>query len=352
MFSRRFAVAGYLEIPVTKAKNLRIRADWILWIVLVLSCILLGGLRYNVGTDYTEYVKVFERIVKNPEYTNYMEEGYLSLNRLVATFTNDPVAIMFVTCSIIVFFAIYRIARSSKFVPLSLFMFFTFYLTTFNTIRQGLAVAICFFSMDFFKNDKWLQGFLSIALAMTFHKTAIIMLVVFVSMRVHYNWRFYFLAAVAFATLAFGGMRLVNPIIQVFYKDYALQDLTVADMFRNISPVQVALCGIYTVLANMYKKQMLQRSKGNILYINICIVYLLCNVFLTWLPEWNRLNDYFNILFALIIPEIISCEPNRKLRLLYYGVIWGSMGLFWFLPMLMGNVDGLIVSYYTSVLGK
>ena len=69
---------------------------------------------------------------------------------------------------------------------------------------------------------------------------------------------------------------------------------------------------------------MLQAKKGNIVYINAAIFTFAMYALLFWFPMWSRLNLYFIGLFALIVPEAVSCEKDRKMRIFYYCLLYTS----------------------------
>ena len=60
---------------------------------------------------------------------------------------------------------------------------------------------------------------------------------------------------------------------------------------------------------------------------------------LFWFPMWSRLNLYFIGLFALIVPEAVSCEKDRKMRIFYYAGILAILLFFYIVPTLAGGGD-------------
>ena len=103
------------------------------------------------------------------------------------------------------------------------------------------------------------------------------------------------------------------------------------------------------ILCLMYYKPMLQAKKGNIVYINAAIFTFAMYALLFWFPMWSRLNLYFIGLFALIVPEAVSCEKDRKMRIFYYAGILAILLFFYIVPTLAGGGDWYYATYFDKL---
>ena len=307
-----------------------------LWIVILLILVLFGGLRYGVGTDYESYCNIFVNIYKDwyDILYNGTERGYVWLNRLLTLFTNDPQWIIFVSNFIICLIGVHCLRKYCRFAPFGLFIFFTtLYYYAFNLIRQGMAAAFIMLAVCLARDRKWVRSLLVCLVAVLFHKTALMMLPVIILMQFKWSppWYFAFFAVAVLCTLFRDNITYF--LISTFYPNN-LGDA--AAYTFDFSPTQVILCAIYMALCLFYFRQMLAGNKGNILYINFAILIFGSYTFFFWIPMWSRLNLYFIGLYAVIVPEAVSCEPDRKVRMLYYGVMLAILLFFYIAPSLIG----------------
>jgi len=318
-------------------KEYKVSLAFFLWGFIFAIFILFGGLRYNVGTDFESYCQIFTDICKDWDDVLYggTERGYVWLNRIVSLYTSDPQWIIFITNAIISVFGLTCICKFSRFTPISLYIFYTtIYYQGFNLIRQGIACAIVLLAFGYARQQKMLQCVLLILFATLFHRTALIVLPVIILMQIPVNQAIYFLY-LAVASLAFFLKEQINTFLLRFYPSAA--DATSAYLYEEFSPVQVILCLIYVILCLIYYKKLLEKDRRNILYINMSVLLLGLYTCFYWIPMWGRLQLYFIGFYALILPEIISCEKSRILRIIYYTVIWGIMLFFYMVPVLMSG---------------
>ena len=318
-------------------REYRVSMAFLFWFVIFAIFLLFGGLRYKVGTDFESYCEIFTNICEDWDDVLYggTERGYVWLNRIVSLYTNDPQWIIFITNAIICVFGLSCICKFSGFVPISLYIFYTtIYYQGFNLIRQGIACAIILLAFGYARQNKMIHCVLLVLFATLFHRTAWIVFPVIVLMRLPFNQAVYFLY-LAVASLAFFLKEQINAFLLRFYPSAA--NASSSYLYEEFSPVQVILCLIYVILCLMYYKKLLAKDKRNILYINMCVLLFGVYTCFYWIPMWGRLQLYFICFYALILPEIISCEESRILRIVYYAMIWGIMLFFYMVPVLMSG---------------
>ena len=297
----------------------------IFWSAAFLVLVLFGGLRYYVGTDFESYYNIFLDICEDWYEKRYRgtESGFIWLNRILSLYTENPQWLIFVTNGFVSFFCIWAVVKESKFVPFSLYILFTtLYYQSFNLIRQGMACSLVLVAFTCAKRRKWLRCYGLILSAVLFHKTALIALPLMFLMQFRYSRKVY---GAFFVLAALGGL-LRGPLTGLLLRFYpSAADLTNSYLYEDFSRVQVFLCLIYVVLCFLYYERMLQKDKGNIIYINFAVLLLGVYAFFYWIPMWGRLQLYFIGFFALIVPEVIACEESKYLRILYYTAVWGFL---------------------------
>lgn len=160
----------------------------LVWVVVIwLLFMLTAGMRYRIGTDSIRYEAYFNQIpglteigarhFNDAAYARFAP-GYILLNSVVKTFSEDFTAFQFVhsiiVCSVVVFF-FYRNARNLFFALLIFYVFQYLNLTT-EVLRESLAVSVFLLAWPFFRDSKWIKWYLMSILALFFHVSAIMML--------------------------------------------------------------------------------------------------------------------------------------------------------------------------------
>jgi len=148
--------------------------------------VLVAGLRDgSVGTDSVYYLIFFDRITSFDEVVKYgndtLEYGYWTLNWLVHYLSDQYMALFFAIATIVIGCYLRAIFENSRNVAISLFLFISMghYTFFFNGARQGIACAICSLAIKPLIDRNIWKYLGCVALAVTFHKTAIIMVPVY-----------------------------------------------------------------------------------------------------------------------------------------------------------------------------
>jgi transmembrane protein EpsG len=156
------------------------RKNKIITTVSLLIPILIGSLRYGVGTDYFTYVSLFENI-KNQSFTDYItdgptEIGFYVLGKLSHLITGNE-TFLFASFSVLTVLFFYLGLKNYKLAhkPLIFFLFLlTIYPGSFNIMRQSAAAAICFYAFSFILNRKPIKFTFWALIATTLHTSALI----------------------------------------------------------------------------------------------------------------------------------------------------------------------------------
>lgn len=138
--------------------------------------ILMAALRYNVGTDFSTYVNMYNEI-KNFD-VNIVEGLFFVVCKIAIALGN--VQYMFAIYSILTIILVYKALEYNKDkYSLSLMFFlylFIYFATSFNIIRQALAVAIVFYSYRYLTEKKLKKFVFWVLIASLAHKTALFFL--------------------------------------------------------------------------------------------------------------------------------------------------------------------------------
>lgn len=157
----------------------------ILLLVLIVVMSLLPAFRsIDVGTDTSNYVEMFQQFGSSNFYELFeypTEKGYVLLNYFSSIFLSSFNSFFLLFYFLLFGNFIYFFSKNSNFLSLSLLVFLTlgFYLSSFNIMRQMIAISVCLLSLRYVFNREFLKFTLMIILSSLFHTTALIFLLVY-----------------------------------------------------------------------------------------------------------------------------------------------------------------------------
>lgn len=285
-------------------------------------------IRYDVGWDYMNYYD----IAKNPESDmDFMRFSFFWKG--IILFANSckyPELAIIIPSILIYLFTFAGIYLSRKGdeekITYSLLVYALwpyFYLSTFSTIRQGLAIAICLLIYPLLKRRKILWAILLFVFNIAVHPSSVVSLIMFplILRNYHISMKGVFISigvgvfvlTIASVLLSFVGM----------YMNYLQGG---ADFGKGLA-VLLIMIGI-ALLWCMY---IAQKQNVDIEYIGIVIISLFIEaaIYLLGLPSvMARVLSYFSILMIFVLFDAVCLIDYRLSRLV---VIAMSLLFFWYL---------------------
>ena len=271
-----------------------------------LQCILISAVRYRVGYDYSMYaIGFFKMVIKGFSKMSYLdwEIGYILLNKIVGIFTAQPGAIMVVTSVIIMAGPAYLIARYSKNVYLSVFLYVNLYLfyLDMNYLRQAIAMSILCFAYGFLRDKKFWRFLLLVIIASTFHFTAIYMIPVYFVCLLKINSRtllLYLFGLFYYFMLSDGFLKFLLSRFHTEYLDSKYIKLGITPTFA-VYPLILALAA---VILSYYVKNIPRNLE---LSIHLTLMMGFWQVVMTKHSLFERFSYYTMIFVVLAVPEMI-----------------------------------------------
>jgi hypothetical protein len=148
-----------------------------------MAIILLIGLRWETGTDWFPYYKIFYTMDTSADYDSVVfgiDYGYILLNRLVHFFTEDYTIFLLVDALLAVGAVYIFIERSTKFPCMGIFLFYTSYAITHFMGSNRRMIAIGFTCLAFLflarhrrMSEKWLGWAAPLGIATLMHRTSL-----------------------------------------------------------------------------------------------------------------------------------------------------------------------------------
>ena len=272
---------------------------------------LLLALRHNtVGNDYGTYSYYFDAI-SNTEWGSLfsldMEMGYVLLNKVVSVFTDNFQWFLAVSSAIIVLPIWYVYRKHSEDAPMTILLFVNAatFVMFFSGIRQSIAIAIGCLAFECARNKKWIKFLITVVVAMLFHQSAFILLLLYpvCHYRLSRKSFFYFLPAYL--------------ILIIFNRQIFSVLLTVSGMYTE---TRMSSTGAYTTLIlfalfavySMVIPDENRLDKTGRMFRNILLFSLAIQMFAPVHNTVMRLNYYFIIFMPLLIPKIIRYHDEKQ----------------------------------------
>lgn len=273
---------------------------------------MLSALRsYEVGVDTKTYVSIFHNL--STDGYSRMEPGFRLYCRLLYRISSNPRILLVVTSFFCIGAISYFIYKNSKAVFLSvlLLIFFNYYFSSMNLLRQYIAIAIGCIAYSFFRKRK-LFFFLFVLLAASFHYSAI---VIILWMLVPYfkkiNKKIVLIAMVAgyivyqnLDQLILLAIRLFPQYASMYIGSMYFEGNTFGSYFEMAKMV-LALC-----LVIYFGKK--SNSDDSFFYSTILSMALIAQLLSLKINIMARFMPYFSIFEIIAIPNVLAASSKKK----------------------------------------
>lgn len=330
--------------------------------------ILIGGLRYRLGTDTVMYERsynVFPDFFQfisgdfkstDPEFDRF-GTGFIFLGSIPKTFANDFFLLQLFQAAFvnILIFKFFRDYSPAKFLSVLLYFIIVYFYFIFEIMREACAVAMFLFAWKYYINSKWKKYYLCAIIAVLFHTSALLVLILpilklpGVRNIFRINLRFLIILFSFTLLLSYLYMRFFEffELINLFdiseyaekYSDNYLAEETDRSMAEII--IYVILYCMLPILLVIYLKKFANHKPSYLpdLEAMICM-YLLITIATLFVSLLFRFNNYFNLFYILLISDVIfSSFRLRKSRYRLDYAIW----MFILIPIILPYVRGYFV---------
>ena len=340
---------------------------------LFLSCLvlsLLAGFRdMGVGTDtmtYSENYFITGRYIKDISDIGIVGEGYdkgyLMLNRIGSFLSNRLWIVFFLTELLITGFTFGAFYRLRKYFRASSVMFTLVFLLliynyTYNAMRQMCAVAIAFYAFSYLWERKWLPYIGWTLLAVTFHSSAAVSLLIPIIYAVvaleNTNVRKYliyiFMALMVISVYYYYDLLLLLGNMGMFKEAYMERygENTIYEVGRIPNTFIAITILIYYIIYLTYKKTYILKSSDLLFHFTIHTFYM----FAICLSLYSLFLYRIGLYFYLISIFFFSVElTSRKIPYMWRWSAICIVMFYWFFNyVIKGN--GETIPYTSKILG-
>jgi hypothetical protein len=311
--------------------------------VLMIFLILISGLRYKIGNDFTEYIRYFHSFLKNYNSYGYVEPGFKYIVLFCAFLGLNWQLLFFIFSFLtIILFAIF-FKKYSKYPLLSAFIFFTFpifYLTSLDLIREYLAIAIFTYSLRFIEENNFIKYIVTILIGALFHFSILVCIPLYFLFKIKKIIPF----VVIYSFLFFLGILFIKIVLHFI----DISNIYLMHMFHyKPNPTLIVLSIFFFIFFLINKNKLLKIDSSNIFFLKL--YYLSIPLILTPLISnfpaegFIRMSTYFTISIMILFPNYIKSINNKYLRATFTTVlIFASLIYFYHVLYIKGYANHLI----------
>lgn len=282
-------------------------------LILTIQMTLIVGLRSNeIGIDSIRYTRHFLAVSNYDTMQEILDSsseiGYILLQRIISMFT-DRYSVLFMivafsSYSILAFF----IKKYSSNYFLSYFLFITlgFFHFSFSGMRQTIALAIGFIAFHYAFEKKPKSFLITVIIAMVFHSSAIIILLVYPLLNIKLNNIYIVLASLGYIIVYILRFRIGEFLTIYYYDDRAnimLERFNVSTGLGGLALFIILLLILGFILHPPLTEEENQLFNGTFL-TTILSLYLQTLSSFSYL--FTRLNLYYFIYLLVFIPMLFN----------------------------------------------
>lgn len=297
-----------------------------LFIGTILPLILITTFRYNVGTDYENYEELYVFYSQNNGSIENLfhagkELGYGLINWIAYHVFHSYEGVKFLSSLCVLIPALYALLKyDKKHFSVGWFLYLlSLYLSSFNGLRQHIAVSLCLLSIVLFYKGKWIKSILLVAVSTQFHLLSLFTLVLFglfyfSKKRVNIKKFAFHVTIVIIAGLLVGVLLKVFSNISIFryYLEKYSDTFGAVTMMHFVTHISFKLPLSFIIF--LYFDKLIENNKKNypiLLYSFFDYVFVLSSYYLRWAI---RMQYYSMIAAPLIIIEIKKMQVSKKTR--------------------------------------
>ena len=311
---------------ITTDKNKKITIS----IVVILFSLLSGLRHYSIGNDTYNYIRHFWGITQQGLFyikNSRFEIGYSYLVYFLTHLSENYTVFLLIVSffiNIMIGKFIYNYSKSPAF-SLLLFILLRFFFGEMNIMRQFIALCIFINSIKYIENRNFIKFTIVAIIASTIHSSALFAFFIYFlyNLKLSLNKK---VICVIVATIVFFLLYKVLIYLTGFlgiYSSYVTEYFGSNKLASIISFIISLLVYVFcNIIQKKYNKSIknddpLEYKRLNF-YNNIAFVMIIINFLAIRISILDRVTDYYEIFYILLIPNTINMIKERKKRSAWY----------------------------------
>lgn len=337
-----------------------------LWYYIILIVlILIAGLRYRIGVDTIRYEGHFADIptfstLTLDDFTYTSHQPLYFILEVFAKSISDDFWVMQLLHSILVNTVLLRFFRlNTRHLFLSILLYFVFMYNSylFETMRESAAVAMFLLGWEWIKREKWIIFVLFAILAVGFHISAILLLILPL-LKILHIWEFLKVGKFTFVLLIL--LFVMGTVIQTQFFDYIVQlNLLESVTEKADRYAETDLAGrtlnIFGILLGTIRQIVfpyiacLLLKKENIISTNKDAMVFICFSFIVLSFTIGILYRYYNYFYPFALLVLSDAIYIPKIRITTRSYLKSQAFSFWFATILLILAIQISVSFCANI---
>lgn len=289
---------------------------------------LVSGLRKGIGYDFNPYMNTFYNsyLKDTSSFLNSsIEKGYLILNEVVSNSTSHYQFLILIIAFFVSASVMWFIYKYSKNVWLSSFSFIAFgcFYFSMDYLRQIFAGIIMLYGFKALENKDWGKYFLLVLLASCFHKSALLLLPLFIILELPMNKIILSIYTIGTMICFFFSESIIQFVLDKGY--YSAYVLTNVHMTTGIPIVYGIVTSAIFLLGFILRKKCIEFHPINRILIQVAFL----NAFFTLLGAKHSILSRFTVLLEipviiiLLVDCILICIDSCKQKYIQVSILIG-----------------------------
>lgn len=304
---------------------------------------LISGCRFSLDGDfYTNYIGFIKTSdLRFKDIFTSSEFGHLLFRKVISLFTTNPqwyfaISSVFIIVSFFIFFHRYS---PNIYISILLFVTLTIYFYTHNITRQYIAISICLYAIPFLLDRKFWRYLIIILIAMTFHTSAIIMIVLYfiANIPIKLITILNYIVSISIVLILF--YQVLNFVQRFIYYNYSNESygMIPSNKLNIVLPIIQLIFAFCLYRYNNAKALNKLDSSGELtdkkvnarldnLLIHMSLLAFCCSLLsIKYSLILDRLGCYFTVCYPILGLRFSQVLPANKRRLLNIGIIFISI---------------------------
>ena len=291
----------------------------ILLILLFIFLFIFAAFRYDTGYDFNSYKQIFDNLNFNKIFLTDIEIGFSTVVCCIKALGLGYQWLILLIASISLLFKYKAIEKYSIYPFVSLMIYFSsnFIIQDFGQMRQGLAVALALYSIQYIKDQKLIKFLSIIFIAIMFHYSAIVFVPLYWLSKLDLNLKAIIsILGISIALFIIMKTGIIEYILYNIIKSQFLINKYIAYTSKGGYLGFLKLTFIFRVGIFILFYLLKDKIKPNCKYYNVLATGYLLSIFMYIAFNSNvglatRGSIYFKMLEIFIIPQIIYAVKDK-----------------------------------------
>lgn len=322
------------------SKDLSVRV--VLKTMVFLLLFLPAAIRYDIGTDYKNYVSLYQRILSGQEIKQ--EIGWKILNNFVIL-SDLGIQWIFIISSFLIYLFLFNAPKKTFFICISIFYLYL-YTFSYTGLRNAISISLFIFAYFEMIKEKHINSILCLMLACLFHGSAYLYIPVYLLMRfVKLNKKTTLIIGIVIYLL----MARINFVDLIFnsslFQDSKYFVYVLREDYNRVSSTTSGM-GVFLRIFHMFLLYALceenENNKFEFSSMSWLFIFLLISDLLSVrIYIFTRLLNCFYIAYIAMYKMVFSKRTNGIRTIAKYGCLLYTFYFNFYIP-LTRNDNGII----------